>query len=314
MFINALNSIFTLLLIIVVGIFLRRKSWFGMQGGNAFSKFALNVAIPVNLINTMVNSFDGKDELLKVISQIFIPTAMIVFSMVFALIIGRVFKVKESRRGAFAVCSSFANAIFIGLPVVQGIFGEAATPYAMVCYIPNIVLFWTIGYYLMMRDSGQGGKIELKNLKKLFSPPLVGFLVGALMVLLNLKIPELLKGPCTQLSRMATPLAMVYIGCVIGSTDLKKVKAAGKDLILAILIRLVAAPMFVCLLCHILPVDRSVAQVFFVFGVTPTMTQSAMMANECGGDSEFVSMEVGVSTILGLVIIPFYVWLMQYVL
>ena len=86
MFENALNSIFTLLMLICVGIFLKTRKWFGMQGGTAFSKFALNVAIPVNLITTMVNSFDGKDDLLKVISQIFIPTAMIVFSLIAALI------------------------------------------------------------------------------------------------------------------------------------------------------------------------------------------------------------------------------------
>ena len=314
MFENALNSIFTLLMLICVGIFLKTRKWFGMQGGTAFSKFALNVAIPVNLITTMVNSFDGKDDLLKVISQIFIPTAMIVFSLMAALIVGRIFKVKEGRRGAFAVCSSFANAIFIGLPVVQGIFGDAATPYAMVCYIPNILLFWTIGYYLMMKDGGKEGGFSFKNLKKLFSPPLMGFLIGTAMVLLNLKIPKFLQGPLTQLSRMATPLAMVYIGCVIGNTALKKVLDSKKDLILAIAMRLVVAPMFVCLLCHVFNIDHAVAQIFFVFSVTPTMTQSAMMANECGGDSEFVSMEVCVSTILGLVFIPFYVWLMQYIL
>ena len=65
---------------------------------------------------------------------------------------------------------------------------------------------------------------------------------------------------------------------------------------------------------YVVNIDHAVAQIFFVFSVTPTMTQSAMMANECGGDSEYVSMEVCVSTILGLVFIPFYVWLMQYIL
>ena len=40
---------------------------------------------------------------------------------------------------------SFSNSMFIGFPVVSGIFGDPGIPYLMLFYLINTTLFWTLG-------------------------------------------------------------------------------------------------------------------------------------------------------------------------
>jgi len=64
-----------------------------------------------------------------------------------------VFNVRKDRRGTFASMFSLSNTIFIGLPVNLMLFGDSSLSYALLYYIANTILFWTIGVYGIARDA-----------------------------------------------------------------------------------------------------------------------------------------------------------------
>ena len=79
--------------------------------------------------------------------------------------------------------STCSNTIFIGLPINLAIFGEKAVPYVLLYYIVNTSFFWTIGVFEIAKDSAIRKQATLSFhplifLKKLFTPALLGFMIG----------------------------------------------------------------------------------------------------------------------------------------
>ncbi len=93
-----------------------------------------------------------------------------------ATAVASIFAVKKERRGLFISMFFNSNTIFVGLPINQALFGDASIPYVLIYYMCNTTFFWTLGTYLIQRDGEGEAEFDLKtSLKKIFSPPLMGF-------------------------------------------------------------------------------------------------------------------------------------------
>ncbi len=308
---NAVTSISTLLILIATGACLQGRDWFKNGGGALFSKFTVKIAIPVNMVLTVYNSFQDKGELWQILSAVPIPFCSTLLIFFAAFLVSRLFHVRNTRRGAFLASSSIGNSIFIGLPVIQALFGPEATPVGMVCYMANTLIFWTLGLHFLYRDNPENqSSISWRNLKKLFAPPFVGFLLGVLVVAAGIQFPPWLLAPIKSLSQTATPLAMLYIGSMVRSSSLGR-SFLSRDVLLVMGMRLILAPLLTLLLCMPLPIPSETKQIFFIFSAMPSMTQIAIMAGESGSNSVFASMAVSATTLLGLVSIPLYVLFLQ---
>lgn len=311
MFENAVSSIMTMLILIGTGCFLQGRSWFCENGKGLLSKFVLNLAVPVNMVYTMRQVFESREALLVVPASLPLPLLSLLLTIGICLLALRIRPVPQRRRGAFIGAATFINSIFIGVPICQAMFGDVAVPIAMVYYIANTALFWTVGVWLMKRDGGHADKVfSVEGLKMLLAPPFAGFLLGACLVLLDIPIPKILRQPMQMLSQTSTPLAMLYIGCVIRGIHWKK-HVLPADLPAVLGLRFIAAPMLTILLCMAAPLPDLTKQVFVIYSAIPTMAQVAIVAHEQGSDYEFASLAVSASTLLGMLVLPGYVLLME---
>lgn len=109
-----------------------------------------------------------------------------------AVIIAKVANVKAHRRGLFAAIFSLSNSIFVGLPMSLALFGDVATPYTLLYYMANTTIWWTLGVYGIIRDNKTENQkvLNIDTLKRIFNPPLIGFLIGVGLVLLQIKLPK----------------------------------------------------------------------------------------------------------------------------
>ena len=55
----------------------------------------------------------------------------------------------------------------------------------------------------------------MQTIKKVFSPPLEGFLIGLVLVMLDVKLPDFLVMSFQYVGNMATPLSLIVIGIEI---------------------------------------------------------------------------------------------------
>ena len=310
MFYNAIQSILTLTILMAIGYYLAGRKWFG--GGPAiFSKYCADISIPAYMVYNIITVCPTRADLWKLFCSLPIPLCTIIVGFLFALLLAKLARVEPGRRGVFLCSVTFSNTVLVGFPIIQALFGEEATPYGMIYYVANTFLFWTVGVYFLRRDGGGTGKFfSAQNMKKILSPAIVGVLIGAALVFFGITLPEFIFSALTKVQQTTTPLAMMFIGCIIHDTDFRS-GTYNKDLLIIVAVRFVVSPLFMAIVCSFLPIERMMKLVFFVIATMPAMTQIGIMARESGSDYHYASAAVGLTTVLSVFTIPFYMWLVE---
>ena len=307
MVLQAVQSVLSMIVLMLVGGWLAGKPWFRDNGGSGMlSKLIVQVFVPCYMLTNVLNKVGTRENLVQILASFPIPLATVLLGLVLGLGAAKALGIKAPRRGVFINVMTFTNCVFIGFPIVTSLFGDEAAAAGMVYYMANTTCFWTIGVSLLREDGGHEEPIFSKaGLKKLVSPPLMGFFAGVVMVVLGLGLHPVLAGPIGQLGAMATPLAMVFVGCILRNADWKKLRLS-RDLVLVVLFRFVICPALVLVLVRLLPIPQLYRRVFFIMSAMPAMTQLSVMCKESGSDVEFASLLIAVTTVLSIFLIPVY--------
>lgn len=307
---DAVSSVLSLLILMAVGYYMAGLNWFKGHGSDLFSKYSVRISIPCYMVYNVVVICGSRDELFRIIRYIPIPLCTLIISLGLGLLLAKAFKIKAPRRGVFVNVVTFSNTVIIGFPVVTSLFGETATAHAMVYYMANTIVFWTIGAYLLRLDSGEGVFKPSDFIKQvLLSPPIVGFCVGAVIVLLNFELPAFIFNPLKMIKDTVTPIAMMFTGTILRQTDFREIRLT-RDLVMVLVSRFLFAPLLVGTICCFLPVDPLLKQVLFILSTMPAMTQLGIIAKESGSDYRLASVLVAVTTTVSMAALPLYAFIL----
>lgn len=313
---ESLSGVFSCMLMIGLGYFLTQRGWFNKETGQLFSKFAMTVTIPLYMIVSMMKSYTRNDLL-----QLGVAVAMPAFTMLVTFCIGViasfVIRVPDYRRGTFRAMFFVANTAFIGFPVNAALFGEKALPIAVMVYLVQSLLFWTIGAYGLSLDGpkfaliegGTAGGAEVprifsaRTLKNIMSPPLIGAVVAILFIIGGVKLPTFATSTFNYLGGMTTPLAMLFIGIAIYIANLRNVHIT-LDMAVLVAARFLIAPAVVLVACHFVPVPDLMRKVFVIEASMPVMTQVSIAARAYKADANYVAVMTALTTVLSLFTIP----------
>lgn len=304
---NAFGSVFSIVIMIIIGYALTHNKWLDDNNAKLFAKIVVNIALPTLMITNLMSNFD-KEKLLVLGKGLFVPFTSIALAYVIGKVTCYLLKVPKGRRGIFLSIFFVSNTIFIGLPVNLALFGEESVPYVLLYYIANTTFFWTIGVYEITKDSStEPSSIFSKNsLKRILSPPFLGFVLAVALILLNVTLPKFILDTCKYLGNLTTPLSMMFIGHTIYSVDLSKVKFT-KEMFVLLLGRFVISPLLVLLLTYPFPLPSSLMRsVFIVQAAMPAMTNTAIIGKAYDSDYEYAAVMITITTILSLIIIPIY--------
>lgn len=209
---HALNGVLTIILMIAVGFYLERRGWFSEESVALISRLVNYVCLPTYMLTNILGQFKH-DQLITLSHGLIVPVISMLAGYFISRLLGRLIGVPREHRGIFSICVSFSNTIFIGLPLGIALFGDSGAPYIMIYYMVNTTLFWTIGFHDLASSNGVTMPLfSRKTLKSIMSPPLMGFMLGVVMVLLEWNLPEPVFKSFHYLGSMTTPLAMLFIG------------------------------------------------------------------------------------------------------
>ena len=310
---SALQSVFSVILMIALGFALAKRKWFEGNSASLLSRLVVSVALPAYMISNLMGSYD-RATLLSMLPGLPIPFAAMIGSYAVATVLAVVIRVPKGRRGTFASMFSLANAVFIGLPVNLLLFGEKSLPFALLYYIANTSCFWTFGTYGIANDgcirSGRPKPsfVSATNLKRILSPPLLGFFAAVFMIMVGITLPKSIMDLCKYLGNMTTPLSMLFIGIVISRVHWKKLKFE-IDILFVLAGRFLVTPLFIYLLMKGRDFPLLMKQVFLITSAMPAMTQTPILAEAYGADAEYAGIGTSLTTVLSLVTIPLYMWL-----
>lgn len=308
-FLRSISGILVILGMILVGFIIGEKGWFDDKSRGLLAKLVIQVALPCYMLYTITQRFTAAD-LLKMLPALRFPALSMVILLGIATGVARIFAVRQDRRGLFISMFFNSNTIFVGLPINQALFGDASIPYVLIYYMCNTTFFWTLGTYLIQRDGEGEAQFDLKtSLKKVFSPPLMGFLLGLVFVMLQIKMPAFLASDLQYLGNLTTPLSMIFIGLSVSHVGVKQL-VLGKDQLLILLGRFLVAPLLMASIVYWLPLPSLMKQVFIIQSAMPVMTNAPVVARLYGADSDYAAVMVTETTLATMVVIPILMLLM----
>lgn len=214
--------------------------------------------------------------------------------------------------------SVFSNCGFMGFPFLQSLFShDAALLSEIMIYGAVIVavfnlLTWTFGVYIMTGDKKQ---VSFKKIA--LNPVIISLIIGfILFVALPRPIVKMAADGSTldsiltklmqsmnYLADMVTPCSMIVIGIRLANVNLKQL-FLDKRAYISAFFKLVVMSLVVILTVAFLPIAVTVKYaIFFLFSM-PSATNTAMFAVKFGGDGDFASVCVLLSTALSVITIP----------
>ena len=308
-FLRSISGILVILGMILVGFVIGEKGWFDDMSRGLLAKLVTQVALPCYMLYTITQRFTAAD-LLKMLPALRFPALSMVILLGIATAVARIFAVRQDRRGLFISMFFNSNTIFVGLPINQALFGEASIPYVLIYYMCNTTFFWTLGTYLIQRDGEGEAQFDIRiSLKKVFSPPLMGFLLGLVLVILHIKLPAFLASDLQYLGNLTTPLSMIFIGLSVSHVGVKQL-VLGKDQLLILLGRFLVAPLLMASIVYWVPLPSLMKQVFIIQSAMPVMTNAPVVARLYGADSDYAAVMVTETTLATMVVIPILMLLM----
>ena len=301
-----LQQIGLFVIYILAGVILVRTKVLNKETLEAISKFVIKMALPVMIF---INIIDGVNH--EILSSswpiILIAAGFYVVMFLVSLWMTKFFHLGENRAGIYQAMMLFGNIGFMAVPVISNVFPGNGILYVSVFMIFDQFMLWTLGVKLTTPMGS--GRFDPK---KLINPATVAILIGMILMLTEVRIPSLLDTGLQKIGATASPLAMIYIGGIFAELPLKKYL---KEISLygIVIVRMLLAAILMFLVLGFFPVNEEIRLAMALITGMPTMTAVVMMANASGLDGDYALGGVFITTVCGIVTLPFVCWLLQYV-
>ncbi len=213
------NAITPLLLLILLGYFLKQIQFLSLNDIKALDKLCFRIAIPIMLFYNIYNAdfTQGFDFSLVLF---LVSGYLIIFVLSYFIVPRIVHNLDDAVTIIHGICHG--NLAVIGLPLIINLFGESnITVYSILvaCTSPVINPLMVFEHEKLI-----GKQIKLSVLLKnmLTSPFLVGTVAGLIAHLLPIQIPAFIMTSVKAAKDMATPLCLVALGGTFAFSDFKK--------------------------------------------------------------------------------------------
>ena len=246
-------------------------------------------------------------EVLKLIG---ITVVMYFVLILIAELTTRILKVKVDQQGQYKFMLVFSNVGYMGIPVVQAIFGEEAT-FCVAIFIMVFYLFiYTYGVRNICSDPGQKGI----DWKKVICPMTICSLLGIIGYLCGVQfgvgaseegfdVGVIISKTLRTVANITTPCAMLIIGCALSSVPIKKVVTNWRLYIVALL-KLLVIPLAVYALMRPIMGQSMVLGVMVVIMAMPVATIITMLSAQYDKDQTLAASSVFITTLLSVITIP----------
>ncbi len=199
----------------------------------------------------------------------------------------------------------YSNVGFMGIPLVNGIFGSEGVFYVTASITIFNVFLWTHGVIMMSGSS----EFSFKSMaKKLLSPSIIAIGIGLVCFLFQLMVPKVVNQALTHIANLNTPFAMLIAGVTIGKTNIWKLLKNFRVYYVTFL-KLLLIPVLLLLIYSKLPINEMVFTTAVIMAAAPSATTGILFSLKYGKNSVYSAEIFTVTTLLSAVTIPLIVLL-----
>ena len=228
--------------------------------------------------------------------------ALLVFTLLFIGLHRFIAERRESLSSVYQGGIRFNT--YIGLACIEALYGDNGLGLAALCllvYIPVVNVLSVIALTVRGRD---GNRITLVTGSVLTNPLVLACLIGTVLGLYEVNVPEIVLELLDVLSQPALPLGLLAVGAGI------RFMAFGRQswqLTVALLGKLLVFPALVAVATQLFTVSSDLAAVLLLLTCLPAPPSAYILARQLGGDVSLMANIITLQTVVAFFTIP--VWL-----
>ena len=220
LFVSTLSQIAFLFGFIIMGYVLAKGKIVPQGTATVLSKLENAIFIPALVMGTFVENFTV--EKINAMWKLLAVSFGIAFVVIpIAILISKLVTKDKYIQNIYTYGLSFSNFGFMGNAVVMSLFPNIFFEY-LIFTLPLWILIYLWGVpRLLIADAGEKQTFR-KSLKAFVNPMFVAMVIGMIIGLLNINIPEWINSIITVSGNCMSPIAMILTGIVVSFIPLKK--------------------------------------------------------------------------------------------
>lgn len=292
---EVLSLILPIFALLVTGFIFAKLKILPEHTAEVLIQFAFHVAVPALLIGVIAQ--EDAEKLLNLPYIAALGGGIAAFYL--AILLGALYVWKQNLGPAtmLALTSVASNSGFVALPILHATLGHKGVLPAAIANIIVVTVF-LVTVPLLERahaeESGERESIVVALQRIALNPVILGTLIGIAWALTGLGVPKMVENYFNLLAGALTPCALFAIGM---SIRLDALRERGAMIIFSSIVKLIALPVFVLLLCQLFELNPLYTIAAVVCAAVPTAKTTIMLASQYGQPEEPVADTISVTTL-----------------
>lgn len=315
MYLLVAKQLIIMSLISVISYFFSKKKKYGENESKYMSNLLLFVISPCLILNAFTIPYSvekikaiGTSALISLITLSFLILLSIIF-------IRSKTEIGKSRDCLDKIAFVYSNAGFIGIPLINGVFGADGVFLLMGYIVMYNTLLWTHGISTIT------GKLGFKQI--LTNPNILAILAGVIIFVTPIELPSIFKQTVKIVGDLNTAVSMIILGLLFANfkKPQKGEKTPSFRISKVVVFRLILLPVALLVLYKLLltfvfvsPEMYQIIMIAFIAATCPVGMNVANFAVIYGKEESYCSLLVAISSVLCVITLPVMVKIAEMVL
>jgi predicted permease len=300
-------SILLLFICLLIGYLLKRYRLVGANSFEVLNTLIIYVALPALTLQYIPNITINIDLIFPVL----MAWINIVVSWMLFGFLGRKLGWSRAITGALIIMAGFGNTSFVGIPIIQALYGKAGIETVILIDQPgSFVALTTLGIFIANiysdKQKPTAGGI-FKNIIKF--PPFIAFVIGVVLNVAGIAIATDINTIFETLGGLVVPLALISVGMQL-ELDFKSVY--WKYIWMGLGFKLLLFPAIIFVLYFILlQQSGQVIEITLIEAAMAPMITAGIVASSYNLKPRFCSLILSVGIFASFITIPFWYWVVR---
>lgn len=306
-FLFSVGVVLPIFILLALGFFMKKKHFvdtkFVGTGNKICFKFFLPALLFMNIYQTDVSKVINLKFILFAITAII--TAIIIYAVIIPLV------VKDRPKAAVLIQGAYrSNFIIFGLPLAEMI-GVADATSVISMLLAIIVPLFNLSAIIVLMIFGEA--YEKSNPKEVCkeivtNPLIVAAALAFVLHYASINIPEIILKPISDLSKIATPFALIMMGA---NFEMTSAKSNIRYIAPGTILRLIITPGVVIPIGALFNFSPPEMVTLLTLTASPCAVSSYTMAHQYGADSDLAGELVVFTTLFSAVTIVMFVYFLK---
>ena len=288
----------------LIGYGANKVKWLPIESTRPLSMLLVNISSPCLVLYSMSQQELNASTIVSVSQVAAMMLIALLTATAMSLFIVKVMHVPASDRGVYRALLVLTNNGFMGFPLALAVFGEKGLFLMIIANSISTIYYYSVGVILLV--SGREERLDLKTaLKSIISIPVVSSLIGFLIFIFGIPIPELLANFLNTVGVMTIPLSMLVIGIQLAESKTREV-LSNKHLYSTILLKLILFPAILFGIYMWFPITAFVLCIIVFSTAMPSAAVIPVLAEIYDENTKLAAQAVFITTMFSLITIPIW--------